>query len=727
MLESLFLNPFMLIGLSAFTLPLIIEWLFRRRRRTVELPTLRHLLKHKNQKKIRRQDRLLMFLRCLACFLVALAVARPVLRPDATSTPSRHVIVILDLTASMNQQVGVATAFGLARKRAAEMLRQLPEGTRASVAMLTHHLEVLAEDTNEPQGLAAQVEGLRPTEGAAPVTLALNWAEELANKLDVTGADAYLFSDFQKYTWARGPEENGRAAEAFRKLNARCETVLIDVGGKLAYNFLVTRLAPRDPILSAGLPVTFDAQIETRGEVPEGVHPLLTLLVDGEKKDAREPDGAGRATFEVRFPGPGEYLVSAELEGDDHRIDNRRVFLCRVPVAVPVLVLDETCDRDGYDRASFFLERAIAPPVKPGWDPVSRFEVKLQHPAKAAYENFGQYAAVLLPALSQLDEKLARKLQQYVEDGGAVCVFAGPNLNVYEYNKHLYCEGKGLLPCAYEAAGSVEQIDKYELTFAGSRHPAGALLATGAASAPFKLSGFMPLNKRDDGSQPLELAQATNSAESKNFPVIVERKFGRGRVVQFGIGADTTFCPLPASTEFALLMQELLRHQIGSPDAAVNLQVGQRFEQPVKVSAQHLLLKGPDGLRARLTPRKVAGEETWLVQYDETTRAGLYEVDTIPEAMDRRRFAVNLSPEEGDLERLDADGVATALASHDWRWLGPEQSLAATIAQRHGATELALHTLFILGLVLAAESFLAARFGRRRTAPIPLSKKGGTA
>ena len=79
-MASFFAHPALLIALLAIGLPVLIEWLFRRRKRQVELPTLRHLLRHKDQKKIKRQDRILLLLRTLACLLVVLAVARPILR-----------------------------------------------------------------------------------------------------------------------------------------------------------------------------------------------------------------------------------------------------------------------------------------------------------------------------------------------------------------------------------------------------------------------------------------------------------------------------------------------------------------------------------------------------------------------------------------------------------------------------------------------------------------------
>jgi len=128
-MESFFVNPWMLAAAAAVLLPILIEWLFRWRRRRIELPTIRFLPRNKEQKRVRRQDRILLLVRMLGVFLLVLAIARPLIRHGLMGgTRQRHLVLLLDGTASTNQQVGVTTAFGLAQKKAAAMLREMPPG-----------------------------------------------------------------------------------------------------------------------------------------------------------------------------------------------------------------------------------------------------------------------------------------------------------------------------------------------------------------------------------------------------------------------------------------------------------------------------------------------------------------------------------------------------------------------------------------------------------------------
>ena len=56
-------NPWMLFALAAMALPLIIEWLFRRRRQRIEFPAMRYLMNSKKRRRVRLQDLILLLLR----------------------------------------------------------------------------------------------------------------------------------------------------------------------------------------------------------------------------------------------------------------------------------------------------------------------------------------------------------------------------------------------------------------------------------------------------------------------------------------------------------------------------------------------------------------------------------------------------------------------------------------------------------------------------------------
>lgn len=722
-LSAVFLNPLMLAAIVTVTLPVIIEWLFRRRKRRIELPTIRFLLDNEEQQKIRRQDRILLFLRMAAIGLLVFAIARPLLQHRLIGVDKdRNVFIVLDGTASMNQQLVDTTSFGTARKKAAAVIRGLPQGrTAVTVVHLGDRVTVPVDGEKDLHTAAAQVEALSAGAGGAPMGSALEWIRDRIEEKKLDGAELYVFSDFQAWTWKREGEQ--RAVQALKALEGRCDSYLVDVGGDPEFNYVVSSLTPEENVLTAGMDVRFQAAVEVRGKLPEKAPPAtVTFLVDGIKKAVQRVDLSGgrqALSFQHRFPGSGEYLVEVTIDGDAHRVDNSRMYLCRVPDDVRVLVLDETVDASDQpgNWQSVFLTTAMRPVTHAAMGKLSHFRETTISPLKYKFENLVDYGAVVLADASRIDEGLVESLEAYVDGGGTLWVFAGPKMNLYDYNRLLYRDSAGLLPA---------HLDEKATVAAGN---GGPLVMQYGESQHAGLRGAFP---RATGNPEFDVAQYVKVTLdpqkdrasqvvvpfSNNDPAIVEKRFGQGRVLFFATSCDFAWTALPASWEFVELVQELLRYSVGNPDRGVNLDVGEPFDQPVFVSMQHLLLRKPDGSKERLTPTPRRDEmDLFHVSYDGTTQQGLYRIETIDEVLPRRRFVVNQPShaEEGDLTRFTRREFADTFSSaRGWTWIGPERSVEDLSASLHTLTELAPWLLWFLGAVLAIESFLAWRFGRRR-------------
>ena len=222
-----FAHPWMVAAFVAVLLPIIIEWLFRRRRRRVELPTIRFLLRNKEQKKVKRQDRILLMIRMLGVFFLVLAIARPLIRRGLGGSSRRHVVVVLDGTGSMNQQVGVTTAFSLAQKKASAMVRGVPAGAVVSVVMLGDKAETIVERETDAQTAAARIDSLRCGSGAAPMAIALESTKDLLARGKDEQPEICIFSDFQKHTWATDNNASKGVSQTLNGLSSQSETFLI--------------------------------------------------------------------------------------------------------------------------------------------------------------------------------------------------------------------------------------------------------------------------------------------------------------------------------------------------------------------------------------------------------------------------------------------------------------------------------------------------------------------
>jgi hypothetical protein len=710
MLNSLFAHPWLLGALLAATLPWIIEWLFRRRKRQVELPTLRYLLKNKEQENVKRQDRNLLLVRTVAVALLVLAIARPVLQQGLLGANKRNVVIVLDGTASMHQRVGVTTAFSVAQKKAAAMVRSLPADASVAVVTLGDRAETAIEGESDRYTVAGRIESLRAGSGAGAMTDALAWTGDYLKKANWDHAELYFFSDFQKHTWQPAGGKTETLAQAMRDLGNKHEVFLVDVGGAPAFNFMVTTLKPVEKVVTTGKPVTFKATLATTGKMPDGVTARAVFLVDGDKKGARElPLGqaGGTVEFEHRFASAGEYLVEVQVEGDTHPIDNRRQYLCQVPESIQVLIVDENAGAPLAD--TYFISRAIDPLHKPGTEKVSIFSIKTIAPSQLSFENLEPYRVLVCSALSTLNEALAARLERYVSEGGSAWFFLGPKASPFEYNKYLFKDGRGVLPAKLADASTAAQPGSH-LVYTGAQSPVFASLQGSAGKTDAQFMNFIKLT-------PAEGSTSVLASLSTGEPVFVRRDFGRGQAVLACATAGPEWTLLPALPEYPILVQEMLKGMAGDPDASVNLEAGERFNSPVYVSSQHLLLKRPDGSKERLTPKKKEGqEEAWSIAYERTDMDGEYAFsDVANEVLARRRFVVNPRTEEGDLTRLQQSEFKDVFGSASWRWLGPEQSVEDFASKLHSVLELAPYFLLVLAALLGLESYFAVSYGKRRS------------
>ncbi len=733
-LKAIFLSPWMLAGLLAAAVPLIIEWLFRRRKRQVELPTIRFLLDNREQEKIRRQDRILLLLRTAGIVLLVLAVARPVIRRQWIGARARrNVVLLIDGTASMRQIAGAQSSFQAALDKAGRTIGALGPDDAVSVVHLGEQAQTVVENSTDLAYARGKVKALQPGCGDTTLSDGLAEVQALLQRTGVEAAELYVFSDLQRHTWLRpGSRRAARAprpaGDLLAELARRCRIHAVDVGGAGGYNYFVSELRPTEWILSADTPVQFVVAVRAIGRVgPEAKPAKVKFLVNGDVirtvDEVRPTEEGVSLTFDYRFPPPQpdergetpafqEYLVEAEVSGDSHHADNRRFYLCHVPAAVRVLVLDDTAGQEAAARESFFLARAIVPPTHPGVAKLSHFSADVIHPGDLARVNIDDYAAVVTAGIDLRDPSAVGKLERYVRDGGALWVFLGPRVNLHDYNRLLHKDGRGLLPvrlpenvAATRPSGGGNPAAVFP-RFGMPGHPALADLADRPGSEAAGVRRFVPL-AGGDGEVVLELSDGT--------PAMVKKPFGAGWVLLTNTTAGAEWNYLATVPHFVVAVQGLLRDLIGQPDRAVNLTVGQAFVQPVYVSDQHLMVRLPDGRRAETPPIPGQRENSYLLRFEQTTQEGLYEVENAAGFLPRSRFVVNQSPAgsgEGDLARLDRDDLDRMFPAAAMSYVSPGRKIEDIAARKD--TELAAAVFWTLAALLTAESLLAWRFGRRR-------------
>src|ERR1035437_5159286 len=138
-----FLNPAVLFGLLAASIPVLIHLFNLRKLKKIDFSTLAFLkeLQKNKIRKIKLKQWLLLVLRVLIVLFLIMAFARPTLEGVAiggtTSAAKTTAVFILDDTYSMSVVDGKGSYFNQSKGTIQELIRQLQEGDEAALVLVS--------------------------------------------------------------------------------------------------------------------------------------------------------------------------------------------------------------------------------------------------------------------------------------------------------------------------------------------------------------------------------------------------------------------------------------------------------------------------------------------------------------------------------------------------------------------------------------------------------------
>jgi hypothetical protein len=307
-----FLHPWMLVGLLAAGIPVLLHLLQRREPPTVVFPAVRYLIAatQQHQRRLRLQNWLLLLLRTALVVLLVLAAAGPTV--PSRSAPGHAptaLVVIVDNSASSGAVVD-----------GAPRLARLQAAARAVLGRATpdDRVWLLAADgiprRGEARELAALVARLEPSPRRLDLGAAVRAADDL---LRVGGrpGEIVVFSDLQAS--AVSPAEPG------------APTLVVGPDNEPAPNLGIASL-----------------QLGSQPWSSEGGRVVVSLIGDSGPptalsarlgdRPARQglATAGGTATLALGGAPAGWWPVTAELDPDELRADDRRLGVVRIaPVA----------------------------------------------------------------------------------------------------------------------------------------------------------------------------------------------------------------------------------------------------------------------------------------------------------------------------------------------------------------------------------------------------------
>ncbi|MDF1662391.1 MAG: BatA domain-containing protein, partial [Planctomycetota bacterium] len=460
-------------GGLATSVPLIIHLLNRRRFRVVRWAAMEFVLKavKQNKKRIRLENFLLLLLRMLLIFLIALFVARTqsgggVLSVLPGASESIERIFIIDDSASLDQKFGGKTAYERAVEASIEFCEELIDkessdvvtiviGSKAAIAKRRLAPKVAKEElklllkrkaVDIPIDLVSAVKTVVDGKDASE-------SGEDANDEDMRKV-LYVMTDMREVDWI-GPNQSKakRLGAQLRKFQdegeKKAEVLLIDVASDDVGNVGIIDFKCRDKVILSKIDAKFQASIKNFGL--KEVNNLQIMLKVGNTSVPSKSIKSLRSgqsleiNFSHRFSSPGVTPVSIKIvggEGDKDVLsrDNQRHLSIEVLESINLLVVDGEAARGDDVEESYFISSALAP--------TDRFSVscKVIDSDDILDEDLNQFHAILLCNLDYWPEQRLLALKTFVKRGGGLGIYLGDRVNARRYMSDFWDKGKGFLP-----------------------------------------------------------------------------------------------------------------------------------------------------------------------------------------------------------------------------------------------------------------------------------------
>ena len=587
-----------------------------------------------------------------------------------------------------------------------------------------------ASRRRQPGGLDLPPAPVGPQPGAADIPKAL----QAAIKAEPSGKEATRFitviTDGQANSWRA--EASAEWASIFAlSQRARPPVMLRAVlaGGDAGpvFNLAVEKLAAARAVAAVGQPVALTATVKNTGTLKSEAVPLA-WTAGGQSLGlstvpALDPGAETTVTLSQPFANPGLVDISCQLTGhDDLSLDDSARFLLSVTESAPILVVEGESHFDPLQSDSAYFLSAL------GWQAsgatatktaslASIFRPKLINYQKLDGETLASYQCVVLANVPHLSDDTVQKLARFVNSGGGLWIALGDQTEIAAFNKEFFASGAGLSPASLkQPVGDAMDREKFTAVSPPSaEHPATVLLADTHRLDVDRLRIFRrhQLDTGNDKSISVLLRAEGGSA------LVVEKTFGRGRVIIQAVPLNVSWSNLPLCQSFVVMVHEWLWYLTESAMVRRNLQPGEPLQVSVAPDAGNggATVDTPGSGLAQLVGRDEQGR--MIFRYAKTLFPGEYHLKISGGALAPEEFQVNRDPQKSDLTPLTATQIA-AVRDAGGVGFGPEP-LAQTRHERVAAPPRALAAWLLTGLLafMVLEAAYAFWLDRQRRASGP--------
>lgn len=640
-----FVSPWMLLGMLAASLPIIIHLINRRRARRVFFAATYfvQLSNRRLARSLKLKQLLLLLFRTLLLLLIPLLLARPYKVPPLTELPEdvsepTNRVILLDRSLSMQAVMEDKPLFDTARDRVRNLITSFP--SHDAVALILAPLPVHDEAGELGFDRYKALESLdkaTPSMRRTDFTQALDRARMMLESATLTRHRLYVVGDLTAV---------GYDVDFVLNLaDGPVPLTIVDVReGRELPNQALGRVEVERSFFTGQNDWRLTVSAMSYGGPAEGL--ALQILSGGRELSTGFFDIPENQTvtksFVVRFPDSGPQQLLLRLPEDALAPDNERHLVVTVSRNLNALVVNGRPSTTRHLDEVFYLREAL----NPGGRSQSRIHATVITPEHLSADALSGMDIVFMAHVPTVTPAMAALLTEFVGNGGGLFISSGPALDVDSYNEHLSAllpgrlRGERLAGTGTDlrSGGQVVYLSTLDYT-----HPAFRVFSDETAH-----SLYVAAVRRYLTYDSLPRAERRILARfSDNSPALTETGFGRGKSLLFSSSISRTWNDIPIQPGFLPLVQELGRYLAGqgSDEADRSFLVGDR--PPVPENSEKASLVLPNG-RA-ISP--ASGGTDGAVRFPPFEIPGIYRLTS---AEGERLMAVNVDTAESDLRQLAA-------------------------------------------------------------------------
>ena len=651
-----FLNPAILFGLLAISLPVAIHLLSKPRLKRIKWAATKFLLQsmQKNRRRVQMEDVLLLLLRALLVALLVVLFARPAFLVDAgleLGGFAAPAVIIIDNSMSMGQSDGVQTRFNQAKAMADDLLARLQSGSSCALYLSSNQVKaVIPKPTGDLAIVKRFIDQAPLTDGGSDLYPALKQAVDLLKGLSGAHKEIFVLTDSQEAAWTELGKIRGLQEENARDINLQ----LLPVGDHGEDNLAVSALQLAGTVAAVNQPLRCAITVNNWGRSAAD-HIPVKLATDNNAPedqgmiDHLDPGAAKIISLTAHFHDPGYHSLTASIPGDRLPDDDQRSTALLVLDRLNLLVVEGTGKPDPTARDGFFLSHALMPVSH---TQAAQYYVRVLTSPTSVLESpsISENQAIFLCNVRQLSPRGAQNLHDYVNRGGALVVFPGPTTDInYANSDPLFSP---LLPATLgHATGPPAGQATLGWQSKGYQHPVVTLWnqPESGTLGTVRTTHYFPLTPKTAVDAAHAPQVIVNYADGE--PAVVEQTVGKGKVVLFSSTATTDWTTLPIHPSFVPLLSRLVSYVTGVSGGNLNLIPGDAFSRPVdnEFAGRELSVQRPGDTKKHLVGTIEAGEQSAFLRYADTEIAGPYRLFIGDDAKPAAVFAVQSDPAESNL------------------------------------------------------------------------------